>query len=389
MNAMRGIAGTILDMRFEQQYPKWTPKQEGRAGEGRELTDAEFSERWKHPQEITTTLGEKVKLYDMRPEHEKTSVPVLCVSGFSGNAELWKKNMREFYALGRRSIILDGSHGVEYDEEEVGKLDARARGPEKRKVAAMFTALDGAHVEKADAVGHSKGCIDVVLAAYAYPERFRNIVLIEPAGMNLLETLGDVIVRNVTEDGPSIAEAHDAFKRGETDWKIHPDDKLEVNLLGELLSGRSVSELRSVANIRVVDLLRAVHEKGINISIVQSEEDKMFHGDVLFGRPLTHEEDMRWRTQMHREIPREAEEILAAVEETGEKNMLDERGNTVMDTVGALERQKRAGEEDLSNIVDDVIRVPGIHVRFYDQPVEYTKLIDGALTELAAKKGEQ
>lgn len=262
---------TILNMRFEQLYPKRTVEEKKQIEVEREPVDVEFSEKWKHPQEITTSLGEKVTLYDMAPENLKSPTPVLLVSGFSGNAELWKKNMREFYALGRRSIIVDGSHGVEYDRNEI-ELDKRAGDTEYRKVAAMSAALDGAHVEKADAVAHSKGCIDLVLAAAAYPEKFRNIVLIEPAGMNPNETLMQVLIRNVTKDGPSIKKAHDAYKAGETDWKIHPDDALEVDLGKELKEHPllSVKEIMSVANTRIVDLLRTVKEKGIGVTIIQS-----------------------------------------------------------------------------------------------------------------------
>ncbi|HTR18472.1 MAG TPA: hypothetical protein VMH91_00610 [Candidatus Paceibacterota bacterium] len=351
-------------MRFEQLYPKRTPEEEQKRADERAPEDAKFSEQWKHPQEITTPLGEKIDLYDMRPEHEKTPVPTLLVSGFTGTAELWKKNMRELYTLGRRTLVVDGSHGVDYDPNETN-LDKRAMDPEYRKVAAMSAALDGAHVEKADAVAHSKGCIDLVLAAYAYPERFRNIVLIEPAGMNPNESLVQVIWRNQLKDVPSMNKAHEAYKRGDPgyQWDIHPEDSVILDLSKEITQHpiQVVKELYSIANVRVIDLLRKVKEKGIGIVIVQSPEDEMFRAEVMTGEVSKNE----------------AGEVLAG-----------ENGKVLMEKQGSLASQKLSPDEDITKVVDGFYSVKGHHTRFYDQPKEYTQLIDGALTALAAKKGE-
>ena len=381
-------------MRFEQLYPRKTPKET--AGQEREQAakDIQFNEKWKNPQKIMTQLGETITLYDLKPEHEKTPVPVMLWGGFSGVADHAKKNLREFYALDRRSMTVEESHGVDYDRRSM-PLDKRALDSEYRKVTANIAALDSAGVEKTDAIAHSKGCIEVLLAATAHPERFRNIILIEPAGMNLHESLVDIIVRNQLGDLPSLKRELEAIERSEPgyQWDIHPDDSDidDITLSGREITRhpiRSLKEIYSMAKIRVVDLLRGLKEKGIGIAIVQGVDDEMFRSEEMIGKPLTHEALIRQQYTMTGEMPVDAAERLAAAWEAGEPFVFDKAGELIMDKTGSLAQQKKAPTEDIRNIVDGFYSVKGIHTRFYHQPKEYTRLVDGALSALAAKKGE-
>ena len=60
-----------------------------------------------------------------------------------------------------------------------------------------------------------------------------------------------------------------------------------------------------------------------------------------------------------------------------------------METRGAIGEEKQPGESDYSNLLDGFITVKGVHTRFFDQPVEYTQLVEGALTAREALEAEQ
>lgn len=330
-------------MKFEKIYPKRILEEEKQHKAEMEEQSADFSETWRHPEKIITSTGEEVDLYDMRPKEEKTPVPVVMVGGWTANAELWKKNMREFVSRGRRAMIVDATHGADYHPEALD-LDERAGDVERRRISGVFAGLDAKGIEKADAVAHSEGCIDLLLAAVSYPERFRNIVLVEPAGMIGSDSLFALLWRNQVKDVPAMTKAHEAQKRGAPGFTfdVHPDDQMFPDVMGKAMKTfsdkrRSFQELLSIARIQTVDLLREVKSKGIGVVIVHGAEDEMF--------PM----------------------------------------NRVAET---LRGQKRSDEPDYSNIVDGFYSVKGVHVRFHDQPVEYTQLAEGALTALEAKQSK-
>jgi pimeloyl-ACP methyl ester carboxylesterase len=324
----------------------------------------DFSEAWQRPKEITTSRGDMIDMYDMSPKEPKSPVPVIMVGGFDYNVEAWKKNMREFVSRGRRAMMVDAVHGVRPDPEVKRRLDAvtnKATNVEYRKITALMAGLDAAGAEKVDAVAHSEECIDLLIAAVSYPERFRYIILVEPAGMIGKDTVYDLAKRNNREI-PAMNRAHAAQEKGDPrfQFEMHPDDQMfpqrEYTLMDRL---RSVPELFSIARIQVVDLLREVKGKGISIIIVSSPDDALF--------PI--------------------ERMVGTVRKDAAGNiMFDEHNKPIMETKGAIGGQKLPDETNFSNLIDGFYSVTGIHERLFNQPVEFTQLFEGALTALEAKQ---
>ena len=355
-------------MRLEEIYPKRSPDAEKQHKDSMREQSTDFSEAWKHPEKITTPAGEEVDLYDMRPREQKTSVPVMMVGGFDYNVESWKKNMREFVSRGRRAIMVDAVHGVRRDPEVKKSINAatdKATNVEYRKITALMAGIDAAGVEKIDAVAHSEGCIDLLIAAVSYPERFRNIILVEPAGMIGKDSLLGLAGRNNKGEVPAMNEAHDAQKRGDPRFRfeMHSDDQMFPEAKRTLIDRlRSVPELFSIAGIQVADLLRKVKEKGIGIIIVSSPEDKMFPIERMIG--------------------------TVKRDEKGDI-VFDENRKPVMEKKGTIGNERMADEENFSKVIDGFYSVAGIHERLFNQPVEFTQLFEGAFTALEAKQSKE
>ena len=318
-------------------------------------------------------MGEQVPLHYMRPQEPKSDVPVIMVPGWTGNALQWKGTMRQLVSHGRRAMVMDAPHGVRYNrdvQERVDKATDRATYVEYRKVAAIMAALDSRKVEKTDAVAHSEGCIDLIMAALAYPERFRTIVLTHPAGM-----IGEgpfpfisMLYRNQTGDVPAMNAAHEARKRGDPahTFDIHRDDPVEVDTITPALKGpygiqNTIVELYSVAWVQIAELLREVKAKGVNVVVMASGDDQMFPAEYMLGKPRR---------------------------DAGGKIVQDENKRVIMETTGALTGQIRADEPDSSKVFDQFVLTEGIHVRFFDQPVEYTQLIEEELAAQEAVKAK-
>ena len=132
-------------------------------------------------EEILEFAGGKVGVVDIKAEQQKTEVPVADMAGWAGTPEIYKNKILSLAEAGRRVISVDAPHGIEH---ELNSEDAKNM-PDAilRKIAALYEVMEEKGIEKFDINAHSMGCIEAVLFAKLYPEKVRNIVLMNPAGM--------------------------------------------------------------------------------------------------------------------------------------------------------------------------------------------------------------
>jgi pimeloyl-ACP methyl ester carboxylesterase len=251
------------------------------------------------------------------------------VTGWAGGSEHVKENARTIVWEGRAVVSVDAPHGVDHSlkaEDRIGKVaDA-----ELRRIAAFISGLDAAGIQKVDAIGHSEGALDVLLAAAMFPERFNNIVLVNPGGL----IANDDAVRL------SLRFAHDmirswyfAYKQGTVREKLRIDALSLPNVLKNI--PQSAKEVVSIANSHVYELLRQVRESGIGITIIHGPEDVVFP----FSKMSTTIQDM-----------------------------------------------KESPEEDITTLLNGVYSVAGDHNTFIRRVPEYTRLAVGALRAMEEQK---
>lgn len=247
-------------------------------------TVSSFEHQWKQPEKITFP-DDTIEMYDIRPEYEKTDIPAALMPGWGGTPEMYRENMRTLAAKNRRALSVNAPHGITVDKGQFIAADIdKIPDAVLRRIAALINSLDVKQIQKTDAIGHSQGCLDIVLAATLYPERFRNVVLVTPAGMIGKDTFWrlatsfsiDVVKGYVQGITQSIAKESDS----RTGRKVIFEPMLRAlrEVAGSALKDpvRAFREVLAISDAEIHELLIGLREKGIGISVVSAADDEVF-----------------------------------------------------------------------------------------------------------------
>jgi pimeloyl-ACP methyl ester carboxylesterase len=263
---------TKQSLKLHEASPPRTQEDE----EGRRNNTAAYDEDWER-QSNSDTGNKPFRLYDLRPQEAVSETPVLTVPGWGAPPEVWKEVMRELVGGGRRAIAVDAVHGIDHDLEKPDHIK-KIPDVELRRIAAFMEGLDAMGVEKTDAIGHSEGALDILLAAAMHPERFRNIVLVDPAGMigedNLLRFFARLIKdnRRAKKDANRSGTMHIKERADELTKREAKKDKI-----------LAAKELLSVIRADAQYLLKYVRAQGVGVIIVQGYDDAVFPVEKMVG----------------------------------------------------------------------------------------------------------
>ncbi|MBU6431317.1 hypothetical protein KGQ29_02995, partial [Patescibacteria group bacterium] len=122
-----------------------------------------------------------------------------------------------------------------------------------------------------------EGSIFSVMAAYLYPERFRNLVLVDPAGMigkdnlpRLASGFSIDLIKQIISEMTKEKPTKDQTTGG------GPLDALKA---ANVLIKSPLQAIRSVfaiANSDIRNMLKSIKEKGIGISVIHPVDDRAF-----------------------------------------------------------------------------------------------------------------
>lgn len=308
-----------------------------------------FEEKFKR-RETLRVADEDVEVLDISPEKKTHEDPVIYISGYGdGSPEGRKANVSTLMNEGWRTIMVKSSHGVEVAPQELEK-----GFPESivRQVAAIAPVLENKQIEKISAIGESRGGAVALLAAYLYPEKFKDLVLVDPAGLVEAINAGDLTLRFILG---GMAEGK-IFAAKDKAGEVSALTKEQVtwgtsNFMKWILKNpiTSAKEIRDIGHAEMVHLLRHIKERGVGVSIVHAVEDKVFPmADV--------------QKSINKEVEN-AEEVLRA------ENKND-------DEIAKAYKQ----------VVDGFYSVKGGHGAINTEPERYTWLASQALTALEEKR---
>ena len=281
-----------------------------------EKQHAHFERQWN---DTTTTEieGKKFAIHSVHPEHSISAVPVAFFPGWTDSAAKLEKGIEEMVACGRTSMTINAAHGAQHSIVPPDHL-AHIADAELRRIAAYMHMLDTPDrktqevYEKVDGVGYSEGGMDLLIAAAMHPERFRTIVLVNPAGFiadDKLTQKGDLsaivglaqtheysgFAARAISSAPyidkALKEAGTAEQRARAktmDW--------EFWMTFLRAPHHSAREVLSMSRTQVAYLLREVKANGVNVIIVHSAEDKIFPplrvGASISAEKVSPEEDI-------------------------------------------------------------------------------------------------
>jgi pimeloyl-ACP methyl ester carboxylesterase len=212
-------------------------------------------------------------------------IPLLFVHGHGQDPKL-ERNLKRFAQTGRDTF------GVAYTDKRVSK-DAKPREKEGvsvkvppyqlEKADDMVEAMDASGIERADIVATSEGALRAMIAVAQHPEKFRNIVLVHPAGMDnrgFLETHARVVDNygRLLLDGP--VAHHYGRDLQEPRKGKDVQEKSPGGLKGFIKKGplEILREQRTVAHSRFDSLipeLRAEHPH-LHFSMIADKNDRVY-----------------------------------------------------------------------------------------------------------------
>lgn len=305
-----------------------TTVEEQRVDRALEESRAEnFDRQWEH-QKIIEIGGEKLYSYDILPEKQKNDIPVLIIDGWGSTPAMWKENVRALTETGRRALGVNAPHGIEPSmttPEGMGEIPEA----ELRRVSAFMAALDAAGIQKTDAIAHSEGGIDALLSARMYPERFRNIVLVNPGGMIGPDSFLNLSARFAYD---TIKSHVNALREGTFMRLLQVGKEVLPSALKAPV--RATKEVSAIARTQTLGLLREIKERGVGIVVVNGVDDEVF--------------------PMHK--------MTKAIHE------------------------EKDGGEDIEKLLDGFYSVKGGHAEFFVKAPDYTRLAETALTALELKQ---
>ena len=241
--------------------------------------------QFEHPDKIDLYEGGVMDIIDVKPERPKTEVPTFWLRGWGTTPEVYEDNIINLAKRGRRTLAVNAPHGIESAniQESVTERGKEIHDIELRKVAALLKSLDEKGIEQTDIVAHSEGAIYGVLAVLLRPDKFRNMVLVDPAGMVGKDSKGrlvkdaalDIALQTVRIYTKLFTkEGFNAFNQS----KIAAKAKMKVFASNPQ---HTIESIKVIAETQIHEILKTLKDLGIKISIVHGVDDNFFPMDKI------------------------------------------------------------------------------------------------------------
>lgn len=234
----------------------------------------ENSEAFRWREETLCSFGGTFRVVEAEPHPDrlKSDVPVLVAPGFSEDYQVLERPIAELVHSGRKVIS--------FEHPRWGGIAPPDSGESKlllRKSLTLLSILEQKGVSQADVVAHSEGALHAVRAAQLAPERFRNLVLVNPAGLTGETTFPRLAGRLGRKT------AHGA-RRAVKDRSARTDFVRAQVRGGWFMAknpSKAVGEARAITKTRIDGDLTGLQESGILVAVIQSNQDRMFRPEEM------------------------------------------------------------------------------------------------------------
>ena len=225
-------------------------------------------------QETSTPQKEQIRrvagdleVTDIVPENLRDDVPVVVIPGWGETPATHTDTLNTIANLQRRAIAIK--------IPRLGGTRAKDGYPESEynKALALIDTLNKKEVKTVDVIAHSEGAIPTIIAALNNPRRFRGIVFVDPAGL-----IGEDSLIKLSARFTGML-AKDALRMA----KAPPDVKLNMlratrEAAKSFLANpkRGVQEVNTIAASDIYEMLIALREIGIKVSVIHGINDSLF-----------------------------------------------------------------------------------------------------------------
>ena len=203
---------------------------------------------------------------EINPEKSKDDVPVFVSPGWGVTPESQEESLKTIAGEGRKVLTTSFSR-----EKKIEQSDSDIPTAELQKALSIIEVINKKGIDKVDAVGHSEGGLNLVIAANLFPEKFRNIVLISPAGMIENDSSLSLIKRFIVDEG--LQELKDNKNSDMGSFFKYMKEVFKYSIKGPNLS---YEEISACAVVNIFQMTKELKEKGVGVGFVCGVNDKVF-----------------------------------------------------------------------------------------------------------------
>lgn len=225
-------------------------------------------------EQFESSSGEHIEIVDRTPREPKSVIPVLIAPGWGETPKVLEDVIEEVVKADRRAIALKyvGAKGSRFEKTPLAVEIAEAE--------ALLEFLDNKGVDKIDSIAHSSGAISIAIAASINPEKFRNIIFVDPAGMIGNDTFPRLLGRF------SKKVIHDTYQALKNQNKRKPALRL-LKEGGKFIIQHPVQGLKEAVAISrsdIYDMVQELRRSGIKIGVMAGIEDAVFPMELVQNR---------------------------------------------------------------------------------------------------------
>jgi len=211
--------------------------------------------------------GHPISFVDVVPAVLKSSVPIFIAPGWGETPRTFKDLIHLLFDAGFRVI------SVTHPRQDL-KLITRQNISrlEFQKAEIILTVLKSLGISKVNAIAHSEGAINIVIAAHLHPSMFKDILLAGPGGLVEGEGFLELVSRFI---GNMIQGGMRAF--------IDPVARMNLIMSGVetfryflMNPVMSLLEGSAISRMHLQGFLTELHENNIRVGIIHGTDDVVF-----------------------------------------------------------------------------------------------------------------
>ena len=235
-----------------------------------------FEQQFAKKEVIQTSAG-PTEIVDIRPVFQKDTVPILFAPGWGDTQQSYKESLEIIHYGKRRVLSVSHPRGA----KNITGKDPVYPMAEIRRMQSLIGVISQKNLEKVDVIAHSQGAIDTIIAATLHPEKFRNIVLVNPGGLIGQDKFHKLVGRML------VSAVHDITQAMRNPYERSPltNASKEIAKYFSKNPKRAIEEINAIAKSDILEMIKNLHDGGIGIAIVQGEDDPIFPisriGEVL------------------------------------------------------------------------------------------------------------
>lgn len=205
---------------------------------------------------------ENKNIKEINPENSKDDIPVFVSPGWGVIPESQGEALKTISDEGRKVLTISFSR-----ENKIKQSDSNIPVAELQKALSIIEAIGKKGIDKVDAIGHSEGGLNLIIAANLFPEKFRNIVLISPAGMIENDSSMGLMKRFIVDEG---------IQELGIDKSLFSKYIKEVFKYSVKNPKLSYEEISACVVSNIFKMTKQLREKGVKVGFICGANDRVF-----------------------------------------------------------------------------------------------------------------